>query len=60
LFIKDYDIPFEDKTSEPMPRDHMNAYPPPHTHTHKHTFHRSRSLPELLYNVKYVINIHNM
>jgi len=28
LFTKDYDISFEDKASEPMPRDHMN------THTH--------------------------
>jgi len=31
-----------------------------HTHTHTHIFQQSKSLPKLLYNVEYVINIQNM
>jgi len=34
----------------------MNTY----LHTHTHTFHQSRSLPKLLYNVEYVISIQNI
>jgi len=37
LLIEDYDIHFEDKASEPMPRDHMNEYIHTYIHTHIHT-----------------------